>query len=124
MEWPPGLGIQVSGYRGKRGRHRLEVKCSIAPLRFKIGCGLGSQCDFRHDMSVPQFLLVQSGADDIYAPHWLVEPKEAELRPYRTREVWSLLYLSVDQHRPCPANLFWAELIVVFKLQAVLRTRV
>lgn len=48
--------------------------------------------------------------------HRLVEPKKVELRPYRTRQVWSLLHLTVDQHGPCPVNTVWTKLIVTCKL--------
>lgn len=75
-------------------------------------------------MSVLQCLHVRSGVDGVYVHHRLVGPQEAELRPYRTRQVWSLLDLTADQHRPCPVDPFWAELIVICKLQNICGIRV
>lgn len=49
-------GTQVSlAVVGKR-KHHLEAEGGIPPqgfLPFKIGCGLGSQCDLRSVMPVP-----------------------------------------------------------------------
>lgn len=124
-EWPLGLefrSLALGG--GEKGRHHLEAKCGIAPQRFKIGCGLGSsQCDFRHK-SVLQCLHVRSGVDGVYVHHRLVGPQDTELRAYRTRQVWSLLDLTADQHRPCPVDPFLAELIVICKLQNICWIRV
>lgn len=76
-------------------------------------------------MSVLQCLHVRSGVDGVYAHHRLVGPQEAGLRPYRTKQVWSLLDLTVDQHRPCPVDPFWAELMrVICKLQNICWIRV
>lgn len=75
-------------------------------------------------MSVLQCLHVRSGVDGVYVYYRLVGPQEAELRPYRIRQVWSLLDLTADQHRPCPVDPFWAELIVICKLHNICWLRV